>query len=115
MSGIDGLWPYLLVVLAGFLPTDVWRALAVVLARRLDEDSEWLIFVRAVATAIIAGVVARLVLFPTGDLLLVPVGIRLASVAAALGFFFFVWRSLLVSVIVGEAILIGGAWWFGQG
>jgi len=112
MIALDGaLWPYLLVVLAGFLPTEVWRSLAVLLARNLDEESEWLIFVRAVATAIIAGVVARLVLTPTGDLVAVPLGLRLAAVAIGLGIFFFVYRSLLVGVIAGEAVLIAGAWW----
>ena len=112
MSVFDGaLWPYILVVLAGFLPTEVWRSLAVLLARKLDEKSEWLIFVRAVATAIIAGVVARLVLTPVGDLVAVPLGLRLAAVAIGLGMFFFVYRSLLLSVIAGEAVLIAGAWW----
>jgi len=106
------LWPYLLVVLAGFLPTEVWRWLAVMLARNLDEESEWLIYVRAVATAIVAGVVARLVLIPAGDLVTVPLGVRLSAVALGLGFFFFVRRSLLLSVIAGEAVLIAGAWWY---
>ena len=111
----DGaLWPYLLVVLAGFLPTEVWRSLAVVLARNLDEESEWLIYVRAVATAIVASVVARLVLFPAGDLVSVPLGVRLAAVTAGLGFFFFVRRTLLLAVIAGEALLIAGAWWYGS-
>ena len=106
------LWPYLLVVLAGFLPTEIWRWLAVMLARNLDEESEWLIYVRAVATAIVAGVVARLVLIPAGDLVTVPLGVRLSAVALGLGFFFFVRRSLLLSVIAGEAVLIAGAWWY---
>lgn len=111
---IDGaLWPYLLVVLAGFLPTEVWRSLAVVLARNLDEESEWLIYVRAVATAIVAAVVARLVLIPAGDLVSVPLGVRLSAVAVGLGFFFFVRRTLLLAVIAGEAVLIAGAWYFG--
>lgn len=106
------LWPYLLVVFAGFLPTEIWRSLAVMLARNLDEESEWLIYVRAVATAIVAGVVARLVLFPAGDLVTVPLGVRLSAVAIGLGFFFFVRKSLLLSVIAGEALLISGAWWY---
>jgi hypothetical protein len=112
VTGLDALWPYLLVVAAGFLPTEVWRSLAVLLARDLDEQSEWLIFVRAVATAIIAGVVARLVLLPSGDLITVPLAVRLAAMAVGLGVFFFIYRSLLVGVIAGEAVLVAGAWWF---
>jgi hypothetical protein len=83
MTLFDGaLWPYVLVIVAGFLPTEVWRSLAVVFARGLDEDSEALIFVRGVATALLAAVVARLVLLPPGELIAVP----LAAGAVAGGF-----------------------------
>ncbi len=59
------LYAYLLVILAGFLPTDVFRFAAVMFSRRIDEDSEALVLVRAVATALLAGVIGRLVLAPT--------------------------------------------------
>jgi len=55
MSGIAELSPYLVLILVGFLPNEVWRALGLVLARGLNEDSEIVLWSRAVATAIIAG------------------------------------------------------------
>ena len=71
MSGqMSGFEPWLLLVLVGFLPTEVWRVLAVFAAHRLDEDSEILVFVRAVATALLAGIVAKLLLTPAGALAL---------------------------------------------
>ena len=106
----SGLWPYLLVILAGYLPTDVWRWLAVIFARRLDEDSELMIFVRAVATALVAGVIARLVLFPTGDLVAIPLAIRIGAVAGGFLTYFLARRSMLVGVLAGEAIMIAGAY-----
>jgi hypothetical protein len=35
-----GLWPYLVIIIVGFLPTEVWRASAVLLTKNLDDDSE---------------------------------------------------------------------------
>ena len=68
MSVMADLSPYLLLVLIGFLPNEVWRALGLVMARGLDEDSEIVVWSRAVATAILAGVIAKLILFSAGAL-----------------------------------------------
>jgi hypothetical protein len=106
----SGLAPYLLVIFAGYLPTDVWRWLAVIFARRLDENSELMIFVRAVATAMVAGVIARLVLFPTGDLVAIPLSIRIGAVAGGFLVYFLSRRSNLAGVLAGEAIMIAGAY-----
>jgi hypothetical protein len=106
----SALAPYLLVIVAGYLPTDIWRWLAVIFARRLDEDSEWMIFVRAVANALVAGVIARLVLFPTGDLVSIPLAIRVGAVAGGFLVYFLARRSNLAGVLAGEAIMIAGAY-----
>ena len=66
MSGYEGLWGYVVLVLVGFLPADVWRLLGVLIGRGIDEESEVLIWVRAVATAVLAGVIAKIVFFPPG-------------------------------------------------
>src|SRR5260370_24905058 len=63
MSLLGDWWPYLLLILAGFLPNEVWRMLGVVASRGIDEGSELLIWVRAVATAILTGVVSKIVVF----------------------------------------------------
>jgi hypothetical protein len=106
----SNLWPYLLIIVAGFLPTDVWRWLAVVSARKLDEDSEIMIFIRGVATAMVAGVIMRLVIFPTGDLETVPLSVRAGSVVAAFAVYFLLKRSMIAGVIVGEIVMIAGAY-----
>lgn len=108
----SGLWPYLLVVLAGYLPTDVWRWVAVLFGRNLDEDSEIMIFVRGVATALVAGIITRLVLIPSGDLVAVPLAVRLGALAAGFLVFFLARRSLFVGVLAGEAVMIAGAYLF---
>ena len=102
------LWPYVAMVLVGFLPNEVWRWLAVVMARGLDERSEIVVWVRAVATAILAGVIAKLTLFPPGALAAVPLPVRLASVAVGFGCFLLLRRSVLAGVAAGELVLIAG-------
>lgn len=98
--------PYLALVVAGFLPSEVWRWMAVLLARSLDEDSEIVVWVRAVATAILAGVIAKLTLFPPGALAGVPLAVRLGSVAIGLVVFLIARRSVIAGIAAGEAVLI---------
>ncbi|NHT78700.1 branched-subunit amino acid transport protein AzlD [Rhizobium sp. PP-WC-2G-219] len=81
-------WGYVFIAIAGFLATDIWRWLGVVAGRRLREDSEVLNWVRAVATALVAGVVSKLIVFPTGVLESSPLWLRVGSIAVgALAFF----------------------------
>jgi hypothetical protein len=105
--------PYLALVLLGFLPSEVWRWLGMLLGRGLDEDSEIVLWVRAVATALIAGVVARIVLIPPGALATVPLGVRLAAIGCGFVAYLVVRRSPFVGVLAGEAVLIVGALAFG--
>ena len=102
-------WPYLLLVLAGFLPNEVWRLLGLVLARRLNEGAEILVWVRAVATAILAGVIGKLIFFPAGALISVPLPVRIGAIVAGLAGFALIRRSVFAGVLVGEAALIAGA------
>jgi hypothetical protein len=114
MTLFDGaLWPYLLVILAGFLPTEIWRSLAVIFVRGLDEDSELLVLVRAVATALLAAVVARLVLLPPGELVAVPLVVRVGAVVGGFLVYLAARRSVLFGILFGELMIIAGAWYFG--
>ena len=56
----------LVLVIAGFLPNEIWRMLGVWLGGGVDEGSELLLWVRAVATAILAGVIAQILVSPPG-------------------------------------------------
>ena len=106
------LWPYFLMVLVGYLPNEVWRVFGLVLARGLNEDSQVVVWSRAVATAILAGVIAKLVLFSTGALAAIPLPIRV--IAAVLGFIAFLGarRSVFAGVLVGEVVLLVGGFLF---
>lgn len=101
-----GLWPYLVVIVIGFLPTEVWRVIGVFAGRNLDETSEIMVWVRMVATALVAGVVAKLLLYPTGALAAVPLYGRLGALAVGVAVFFALRRSVLIGLVAGEIVLI---------
>ena len=103
------LWPYLTLILVGFLPNEIWRAVGLVLARGLNEDSEIVVWSRAVATAIIAGVIAKLILFSSGALATVPLSVRVTAAACGFLAYLIMRRSVFAGVAVGEmALLLGG-------
>lgn len=106
----SGWWPYLFIVLAGFAATDFWRFLGVFLSARIDEASEILRWVRAIATALVAGLVARLVVFPVGDLATAGQLARLGAVAVGIAVFFAFRRSMLAGILAGEAALLAAMW-----
>jgi hypothetical protein len=103
------LLPYLVLILAGFLPTEMWRMLGLVAARGLDEESELVAWVRAIAVAILAGVIAKLIMVPPGALAVVPLTVRLAALACGFAAFLLARRSVFAAVLVGEAVLVVGA------
>ena len=61
------LWPYAVILSPAGLPR-LWRWLGVIAGNRLAEGSEALNWVRAVATALVMAVTAKLIVFPTGSL-----------------------------------------------
>ena len=111
MSG--ELHAYALLLLVGFLPNEIWRMLGLVVARGVDEDSEFFVWARAVAVAVLAGVIAKLILLPPGALAEVPVSIRLGAIACGLVAFLLLRRSVLAGVAVGEVVLTLGALAYG--
>lgn len=108
MSAIGELSPYLVLILVGFLPTEVWRMLGVVAARGVDEESELVVWVRAIAVAVLAGVIAKLTLFPPGALADVPAAVRVGAVTIGLAGFLVARRSVFAGVVVGEIVLFAG-------
>jgi branched-subunit amino acid transport protein len=77
-----GLW----VVLAGAtVGTYICRAVGVLLAKRINQDSEIFRYLAAVTYAMVAALVVRMVLMPIGLLSTVPVWIRLLICILSIG------------------------------
>lgn len=101
-------WPYVVIIVGGWLATDFWRFMGVLVGNRLDEESEALRWVRAVATALVMAVTAKLIVFPTGSLGESPLWLRLG--AAGLGFlaFLLTGQKVAVGVTVSVGLLLAG-------
>ncbi len=110
---LHDLGPVLALILFGFLPNEVWRLVGLMLVRGLDERSQIIVWVRAVATAMLAGVLAQLILSTSGPLSSIPITVRIG--AAVLGFvaFLIAKRSVFAGVLVGEAAILLGTYLLG--
>lgn len=107
-------WPYLVIVVAGFLPNEVFRVAAVLLSRGVDDTSELFAWIRIMATTLLAAVVSKLIYAPPAALQAVPVTARVAAVAIGVASFFALRRSLFFGILAGEVFLILAAWAFGR-
>jgi branched-subunit amino acid transport protein len=114
MSDFIGDWhASLILLIAGVIPNQMWRMLGLWFGGSIDEGSELLVWVRAVATAILAGVIAQILVQPPGALASVPGWLRYAAVAAGFAAFLVTRRSTLAGVVCGELVMLAGKWWIG--
>src|ERR1700751_1829265 len=114
MSGFIGDWHALVILMvAGVFPNQIWRMLGLWLGSGIDEGSELLVWVRAVATAILAGVIAQILIQPPGALAGVPDWLRYAAVAGGCMVFLATKRSIFAGVVSGELLMLAGTWWLG--
>ena len=103
MSATSG---YLLaLVLACALGTYSWRGIGVWIADRIDVTSEWFRWLTCIAYAMIAGLIARVVLLPVGELAETALWQRIAGIAIALAAFRIGRRNQLAGVLLGAASL----------
>ncbi|WP_190235018.1 AzlD domain-containing protein [Allorhizobium terrae] len=101
-------WPYVVIIVAGWLATDLWRWLGVIAGNRLQEGSEPLYWVRAVATSLVMAVTAKLIVFPTGALAASPLWLRLAATGLGFVAFLVAGQRIIVGVTVSLALLALG-------
>jgi len=101
-------WPYLFILVAGFAATDVWRFLGVYLGGRVKDDSEVLVLVRAIATALVAAVIGNLIVYPSGALADTPRALRAGAAAVGFAAYLASGNRMLVGILVAEAVLVAG-------
>lgn len=95
-----------LLVIACGLGTYLWRGLGVALSGRLKADSELFQWISCVAYAMIAALVSRIVILPSGMLAHSALPERLVACAAALAVYFATRRNLFLGVGTGVLLLI---------
>jgi branched-subunit amino acid transport protein len=109
-----GDWHALVVLLlAGVIPNQSWRMLGLWLGGGLDEGSDLLMWVKAVATAILAGVIAEILVHPPGALASVPGFLRYGALVVGFIVFMLTRRSIFAGVVSDELLMLAGKWWLG--
>jgi branched-subunit amino acid transport protein len=106
MSGVawTGWWPWL-VLLAAAAVTYLWRAIGVAVSGRIRTDGPLFEWVSAVAYALLAGLIARMIVLPLGPLQATPLIDRLAGALIGLAVFLLTRRSR--GILWGTAAGIG--------
>jgi hypothetical protein len=114
MSQIGNGWSAaLFVLLVSLVAHEPWRWAGLYLGRSIDVSSQLFQWVRCVATALVSGLIMRLILFPAGALAGVPLALRLAAFAIGIAVFFVARRNLAVGVAAGSLVLVAGQWLLG--
>lgn len=88
------------------LATYAWRGLGVLISGRLDAESEAVAWISCVAYAMIAGLVARMLVLPTGALAEVSLFERASGSAVALAAYFWLTRRNLFAGVAAGAIAV---------
>ena len=111
MSGVAGL--VVLTIVAGWATTYVWRFAGVYLAERVAPDSEILMWIRSVATALVAALVARLIVAPPGLLAATAFEVRMMAMAIGVAVFYVFGRQTGAGVAAAVISLFSISWLLG--
>ena len=106
----DGFGGYLALLAIALFAHEPWRWLGFVLGRNVKADSEMFLWVRSVATALVAGLVVKLVIFPAGTLAEVPAWVRAIALLGGIALFAIGRRSLALGVAGGSGLLAVLQW-----
>lgn len=105
-------WPFVFILIAGWLATDIWRWLGVIAGKRLQEGSLALMWVRAMATSLVAGVIAKLILQPTGALADFDIYLRIFAVISGFVVFLLTGKRIIYGIAIALLVLLtGAAYW----
>ena len=97
-------------LLATALATYFWRGLGVMLSHKLSTDQPIFHWVSAIAFAMLAGLIARLIIFPGGALAQTELTDRLAAAILALAIFYWTRRNLALGVFAGAGVFMLLSW-----
>ena len=95
-----------MLIAGAFVVTYMWRGLGVALGGGMSLDGPLFRWVAAVAYAMLAGLIARMIILPLGALAATPLSERLLAAAIALLVFLFSRRNMLLAVFSGAAALV---------
>ena len=95
-------------IVAAAVGTIFWRVLGIVLAGHIDVEGPVYRWVSAVAYAMVAGLIARVLLLPAGPVEPMETALRAAALGAAITVWFLLGRSVMWGLAVGVAVFGAG-------
>ena len=108
------LWPFA-VMIAGAAATYAWRALGVALSGRIAPQGRLFEWVACIAYALLSGLIARMILLPSGPLAELPLSDRIGAAVLAAAVFFLARRNMPLGVVSGVGALMAITWARGGG
>jgi len=99
-----------IIFFSAVLATYVWRFTAVMISHRIEANHPIFEWFTCLAYGIIAALVARTLIFPSGLLAFVPLWHRLLAMLMAFVGFYFFGKRLWVGIIFGEIGIISLMW-----
>jgi branched-subunit amino acid transport protein AzlD len=98
---------FLTILIAGVAANAIWRIVGVALSSGLSEKSPLILWSQAVSKSLVAGLVARLVLFPpSGALAEVSTITRITAFAVGIVFFYVMNRNSMLGILGGTFVLV---------
>ncbi len=105
-------WLWTVVIACG-LATFVWRALGVIVVRRIDPRGAFFQWITCVSYAMVAGLIFRMLILPESELASVALPLRLTAIAIAFVAYFVFGRRLVAGVLGGSLSLSAMVHWIG--
>ena len=104
----ESLW---LIVLGCGAATFVWRALGVVVVKRIDANGAIFQWLTCVSYAMVAGLIFRMIIMPESELANVSLPIRIAALVLAFVAYYLFKRRLVAGVVAGGVSLSAMVAW----
>jgi hypothetical protein len=107
---MDNAWGIWLVLVGATAANEIWRLAGVWLSRGVDPNGPLMLWVKDVSTALVAALIARLLLAPTGALKEVSVSVSLLAFGAGVAAFYASRGNLLIGLASAEAAFFLSQW-----
>jgi hypothetical protein len=96
----------LTILIAGIAANAIWRLVGLALSSGLSEDGAVIAWVKAVSTSLVAGLVARIVLFPPGALADISTPVRVGAFALGVAVYYAARRHLGLGIVAATFSLV---------
>lgn len=112
MNDMNDAW---LLLAVAFAATYGWRALGVLVARRIEVDMAIFEWFGCVTYALVGGLMVKAIFFATSDLATVPLAIRATAFIVGIAVFIAARRSVGAGFSAGVVVFAALAFWSGGG